>query len=169
MQIFPSCFSKWIFYDRRDLRKRPSRTLQKIYSKIASGAEIVHLAEARFKRAGFPRILLSLSLSGSQRLKAIRGSHAPAVRHLSLHVFPSSSFSTSGWCSLSLSPSFVRAFRYSPDQNSDPGYRVNRERDAHCEAINARDRSSKWFFWPRGTAIYYIRNHNARRKRERER
>lgn len=97
--------------------------------------------------------VLGLSLSGSERLKATRGSHAPAVRHLSLHLFlypplvqtaRSLSFSTSARLSLHSQTSL------------DPGHQVNRRRDAYSR--RGADRSSGWFFLPRGAMIYYMRS-----------
>lgn len=106
-------------------------------------------AETGFQRTGSPRTL-DLSLSGPERLKATRGSHAPAVRHLSLH--------------LSLCPSLIPAFRsfslnryafrYTRRPARTPAIRVNRGRDAYSRRGSIR----RIIFWPRGAVIYYTQS-----------
>lgn len=99
--------------------------------------------------AGSSRVL-GLSLSGSERLKATRGSHAPAVRHLSLHLFLCPSLVPTA---LSLSTSTSARLSLHSQTSLDPGHQVNRRRDAYSR--RGADRSSGWFFWPRGAVIYY--------------
>lgn len=79
------------------------------------------------------------SLSGSERLKATRGSHAPAVRHLSLHLFLCPSLVPT--LSLSL-PRPPHAFRYTHRPAWTPAIRLTVEEMRTLEArrgIDLRD------------------------------
>lgn len=126
MYISVSCFTRYESFAKSSLKIASEQELF-----IPRGCQI--LAPKRsLAFLGFS----GFSLSGSWRLKAIRGSHAPAVRHLSLHLFLSSSSSSSSTSHWLYSLSLLRAWcaRYSvtlPRPTRIPSYRVNRERDAH--------------------------------------
>lgn len=127
LQFFP----KLISYNNTVLQMIDFVT-QKAFSKSRLGGNCLA------GEAGSSRVL-DLSLSGSERLKATRGSHAPAVRHLSLHLFLCPPLVPTA---LSLSSSlFLFACLSLHSQTSlDPGHQVNRRRGAYSR--RSADRSS---------------------------
>lgn len=161
MYISVSCFTRYESFAKSSLKIASE---QKLF--IPRGCQI--LAPKRsLAFLGFS----GFSLSRSWRLKAIRGSHAPAVRHLSLHLFPSSSSSSSSTSLWLYSLSLLLRARviplHSPDQLGSRAIGLTVKETRTGGNKRARDRSSEMIFLT--SRHCYLLHTQSQRDKKRER